>query len=79
MKQNIVYKHSGSYASQHDELPVYRASLTSNRECKKAIEAAIRDHYYDNRLHEVGVKAVVEQFGYERVFYVLACTITHQS
>ena len=50
MKNIPVYKHSASYAREHDELAAYRASNQANTACKEAIEAAIRDHYRDNRL-----------------------------
>ena len=50
MKNLPVYKHPASYAREHDELAAYRASNQANTACKEAIEAAIRDHYRDNRL-----------------------------
>ena len=50
MKNLPVYKHPASYAREHDELAAYRASNRANAACKEAIEAAIRDHYRDNRL-----------------------------
>ena len=60
-----VYKHSASYAREHDELAAYRASNQANTACKEAIEAAIRDHYRDNRLDAAAVDQVVQQFGYQ--------------
>ncbi len=75
MKDIPVYKFPASYAREHDELAAYRASNKANIACKEAIEAAIRDHYHDNCLESGGVKQVVEQFGYDRVFHVLAVTV----
>lgn len=75
MKDVPVYKYPASHAQEHDELTVYRASNKANMACKEAIEAAIRDHYCDNRLGSDAVKQVVEQFGYDRVFHVLAVTV----
>lgn len=75
MKDIPVYKHPASYAREHDELTAYRASNNANMACKEAIEAAIRDHYRDNRLGSEAVKQVVEQFGYDRLFHVLAITV----
>ena len=46
-----------------------------NTACKEAIEAAIRDHYRDNRLDAAAVDQVVQQFGYDRAFYILAITV----
>lgn len=75
MKDVPVYKYPASHAQEHDELIVYRASNKANMACKEAIEAAIRDHYRDNCLGSDAVKQVVEQFGYDRVFHVLAVTV----
>ena len=57
MKNLPVYKHPASYAREHDELSAYRASNQANAACKEAIEAAIRDHYRDNRLDAAAVEA----------------------
>ena len=75
MKNLPVYKHPASYAREHDELAAYRASNQANAACKEAIEAAIRDHYRDNRLDAAAVDQVVQQFGYDRTFHVLAITV----
>ena len=75
MKNLPVYKHPAAYAREHDELATYRASNQANAACKEAIEAAIRDHYRDNRLDTVAVDQVVQQFGYDRTFHVLAITV----
>ena len=75
MKNLPVYKHPASYAREHDELAAYRASNQANAACKEAIEAAIRDHYRDNRLDTAAVAQVVQQFGYDRAFHVLAITV----
>ena len=75
MKDVPVYKDPASHAQEHDELNAYRASNKANMACKEAIEAAIRDHFRDNHLGSDAVKQVVEQFGYDRVFHVLAVTV----
>ena len=75
MKNLPVYKHPASYAREHDELAAYRASNQANTACKEAIEAAIRDHYRDNRLDAAAVDQVVQQFGYDRAFHILAITV----
>ncbi len=75
MDKTPVYKYPASYARENDELSLYRASNKANIACKEAIEQAIADHYRDNRLTTGAVKQVVEQFGYERMFYVLANTV----
>lgn len=75
MKNLPVYKHPAAYAREHDELAVYRASNQANTACKEAIETAIRDHYRDNRLDAAAVDQVVQQFGYDRAFHILAITV----
>ena len=65
------------HAQENGELDVYRASFRANVNCKDAIEAAIRDNYNDNRLDAAAVGQVAEQFGQERMLYVLAATVRH--
>jgi len=75
MDKSPVYKYPAAYARENDELEQYRASYKANVACKEAIETAIRDNYSDNRLGKDAVKQVVERFGFERTFYVLATTV----
>ena len=70
-----VYPYSAAYAREHGELDAYRASHKANVACKQAIEAEIREHYRDNSLGREGAQQVIEQFGQERVQYVLANTV----
>jgi hypothetical protein len=74
-----VYRYPAAYAREHDELEQYRASYKASVACKMAIEAVITDHYHDNSLGHEAVKAVVEQFGYERTLYVLANTVRQKN
>ena len=70
-----VYKYPAAYARENNELEEYRASYKANVACKNAIETAIRDNYRDNCLGKEAVKQVANQFGYERMFFVLANTV----
>ena len=70
-----VYRHSAVYAREHGELDQYRTSQRTNIACKEAIEAAISENYRDNRLDGAAVSQVAEQFGYDRMLYVLANTV----
>lgn len=72
-----VYPYPADHARERGELNEYRASLRANVSCKDAIEAAIRDNYHDNRLDAAAVGQVAEQFGQERMLYVLAATVRH--
>lgn len=74
-----LYLHSAVYASEHGEMAQYHASYQVNVSCKEAIEQAINAHYGDNRLNtDAAVKEVLEQFGPERVQFILANTVRHK-
>ena len=73
-----VYPYPGHHAAEYGELEQYRASRKANIACKQAIEQAITEHYANNRLDRKAVKEVVEQFGFDRTFYVLASTVRHK-
>ena len=67
MKDNTpLYRYPGSHAREHGELEQYRASNRANLQCKESIEAAIRDHYRDNRLDPAGARQVLDDFGSEK-------------
>ena len=71
-----VYRETFEFAQAHDEIEKYHASMEVNTACKEAIEAAIRGHYANNRFDSVpAVQEVVKQFGYDRMFYVLANSV----
>ena len=70
-----LYRHDAAYAREQGDLDLYRASRRANIACKEAIEAAISEHYRDNRLDRDAVPQVIEQFGYTRTLYVLANTV----
>ena len=70
-----LYRHDAAYAREQGDLDLYRASRRANIACKEAIEAAISEHYRDNRLDKDAVPQVIEQFGYTRTLYVLANTV----
>lgn len=70
-----VYKFSGAFAGRHMEAHWYRMSMRANIACKEAIEAAIADNFDGLHLKHDVVNPVLEAFGEERLFYVLANTI----
>ena len=75
MKSIPLYRYPASYAHEHHELEQYRASRNANIACKEAIEAAIREHYKNNRLDDAAAREVLNEYGYDRVSYVLAVTV----
>ena len=79
LKNTPLYPHSAAYASEHGEMAQYNASFQASHACKEAIEQAIGRHYSNNRLDaEAAVNDVLEQFGADRVQYVLANTVRHK-
>lgn len=80
MNKTLLYKHSLDYAFKHDERELYRASFDANMACKEAITRAVNEHYSNNKLDaKVAVWEVAEQYGFERMFYVLAMTVRHRA
>lgn len=57
----------------------YRASHRANAACTNAIEQAIAAHYRNNHLDAAAVHEVAEQFGLERMLYVLAVNVREKS
>lgn len=70
-----VYREDFDYARECREVETYRISLQANIACKEAIEQAISQSYDGRRLAEGTASKVMNQFGTERVLYVLANTI----
>ena len=70
-----VYRQNAVYAREHRELEQYRVSRQANIACKEAIEQAVYQSYDGKRLHDGTATKVMQQFGTERVMYVLANTI----
>lgn len=82
MSKNMItpfYCHSRKFAEEHGQLNAYRTSLRANQSCKEAIERAIRKHFDGMHLDEAAVTEVVQEFGSERVFYILANTVQLKS
>ena len=76
MDKTPVYQFSFDYAFAHEECAQYNASLFANIACREAIEKAVGKYYGDNRLNaEPAVREVVKEFGYDRMFYVLANSV----
>lgn len=70
-----VYCQNAAYAREHGELEQYRVSRQANIACKEAIEQAVYQNYDGKRRHDGTAAKVMQQFGTERVMYVLANTI----
>lgn len=79
MNKTLLYKHSLDYAFKHDEQELYRASYDANMACNEAIARTVNEHCSNNKLDaKAAVWEVVEQYGFERMLYVLAITVRHK-
>jgi len=74
-----LYPFDGDHARANGEQDQYRASRLENIACKEAIEKAIAEGFDGMHLAKGLAKDVLEQFGPERVTYVLANTIQQKS
>lgn len=71
-----VYRRTADYAREAGERDDYRASYQENVKCKQAVEKAISLDYDGMRLNDNAIFTVLEQFGPERLSWVLSNTIT---
>ena len=74
-----VYYESFAYAAENGEVDLYRISRQLNEDCRNAIEEAIADNFDGMRLADDATKSVVEQFGMERMGYILAYTLNYNN
>lgn len=71
-----VYDKTVSYAKEHNEIDVYRASHKSNMACREAILDAVNSSYSDNTFHSAdALKRVTENFALERIAVVTAVSL----
>ncbi len=57
----------------------WRLSYRENCKCAREIEKAIHDNFDGKHLNEKCVKPIIEQYGFNRVLWVLAATLKEQS
>ena len=75
-----VYHQTGEYAQAHGELDAYLDSYQENIACRDAIDDAVSSNHKDSILDtKNAVRQVVEQYGYDRMFYVLAFSIQQKT
>lgn len=74
-----IYKQTGSYAKEHNELPQFRNSNLANIACRYAIDKAIDDHFDGMHLDAQAAASVIREFGIERTLFVLANTVQRLS
>lgn len=74
-----IYKQTGSYAREHNELPQFRESNLANIACRYAIDKAISDHFDGMHLNPQAAASVIKEFGIDRTLFVLANTVQQLS
>lgn len=72
-----VYPYPADYAKENGELEVYRASKKANIVCRDTIDAILARRFRGAGLDNPAatVKEAADQFGFERVLFVLANTV----
>ena len=70
-----IYPYSLEYAIKYNERGLWRESYQTNCDCARAIERAINENYDGSRLTDNCEKAVLGEYGIDRVNWVLANTI----
>lgn len=73
-----IYPYTLDFAVKHAAADEYLDSRKLNIECKNAVENAIRTHFDGLHLAHDAVDSVLEEYGRERLAYVLACTVQHK-
>jgi len=72
-----VYKRSPEEARAVGETALFRESHKLNIACKKAIETAIRENFDGMHLKKECLNTVMEEYGTDRMDWVLANTVRH--
>jgi len=73
------YGHTLVYAMEHGEVDKYMDSRKFDRECKEAVEETIRQNFDGMHLKHDIVKPLAEQYGSDRIAFVLANTLQQES
>lgn len=70
-----LYPYSLKEAVEYGEKDEWRESHLENCDCARAIERAINGHYDGQRLNSCA-KEIIDRYGFDRVNFVLANTVT---
>lgn len=77
MEKTPLYPHSFAEAKRNNDQELYVLSHQANAQCKKAIENIIKDNYDGYSLGKDLAKPIIEEFGFDRVKFVLSNTVQH--
>lgn len=70
-----LYTQSRETAQKQGGISLWQQSHAENIRCAQAIRNAIDKHYDGYRLDPAAAQPVIEEFGYDRIFWVIANTI----
>lgn len=70
-----LYRSSLNTARHCNEVDIWRQSDLENSRCATAIHNAIDCNFADNHLNTDFMKSIIDEFGFDRVSYILACNI----
>ena len=73
-----LYRQPITYAVEHGEKDAYRKSWELNQDCKKAVEEAVSRNFDGMHLDKNAVKPVLEEYGAERLSFILANTLKQE-
>jgi len=73
-----LYRQPITYAVEHGEKDAYRKSWELNQDCKKAVEEAVSRNFDGMHLDKNAVKPVLEEYGPERLSFILANTLKQE-
>ena len=79
MGDKYVYPFSAAFAKNNGDLKLWRENHRQNIACKKAIEKVISEEFDGYRLGKDAADRVIDEFGYDRVNWVLAGTLQKYS
>lgn len=70
-----LYRHSLKEAVRHEEKDLWRESYKINCDCARAIERIIAENYDGKKLGPDLAEPIIQQYGFNRVNWVLANTV----
>ena len=74
-KYKPLYTWSKDAAKRSGQSDLWAESYNENCRCARAIERVIKMNYRDNRLDSESAKKVIDEYGHDRVNWVLANTV----
>jgi len=80
-REQPIYKQTFDYALEHGELQALHDSRDLNVECGKAIDNAVIASNYEEHRYDLksAIRDVVEEYGADRVSWVLASNVNHHN